>query len=405
MKNKGKYLVLIGIVTVALVVVWWGFRSAKANGGKAGLPSGRPGTGFDNNDHPVSVTTVQVKRVTMQNSIILNGTVKPVQEAEISARVSGKVTQIYFELGQQVKKGDVLFKLDDHDLRLELQQTEAALKVIQTSLSSSLVTAETNYLDAKRQYERLKRLYDKQIGSKQELELAESAYKVAEENYKSAKLAEQSGTTNAKAQLEKARLAYDVAKTQLDYTVVRAPISGTIATKDIKIGQYVSSSTTVATIVDLSSLLVETDVPEDKINQLHVGDQVEVSVKAVSNQPLAGKISAIAPAVNNTTLNYPVKVRVPNQQNRLKSGMFATVKFNLNQAEQVLAIPIASLGEEDGRKFVYTINKGIAAKKFIKTGISDSKMVQVTAGLSEEDQVVVKGVNQLKAGSKVRNVK
>jgi HlyD family secretion protein len=392
MKNKGKLLVGV-VIIAALVIVGCVFKRTKA-------VEGRPGRA--GKDQTVTVTTTNITRTTMQNTITLNGKVKPVREAEISAKVSGKVSQIYFELGQTVKKGDILFKLDDRDLRLDLEQAEAALKVTRTSLDSSLVTAETNYQDAKRSYERLKRLYDKQIGSKQDLETAESTYRLAEDTYKSAKLAAQNGTTNAQAQLEKARLTYDIAKAQLEYTVVRAPIGGTIATKDIKVGQYVSASTTVATLVDLSALVVETNVPEANINRLKVGDQVAVSVPAIAAQAIVGKISAIAPAVDSTTLNYPVRIRVSNEQNQLKSGMFATVDLTLNRAEQVLAVPLAAVGEESQRKYVFAVKHGIAVKKNIKTGLNDNEMVQVTEGLSENEVVVVKGFEQVAAGAKVR---
>jgi HlyD family secretion protein len=391
MKNKGMHL-LISVMVIAAIAIS-GCWLKKAKGGKPGMALKR--------DRTVAVTTTQVARTTMQRGITLNGKVKPVLEAEISAKVSGKVSQIYFELGQTVKKGDILFKLDDRDLRLELEAAEAALNVTRTSLDSSLLTAKTNYEDAKRHYERLKRLYDKQIGSKQDLETAESTYKLKEDTYNAAKLAAQNGMTNAQAQLEKARVTLQNAKTQLEYTVVRAPISGTIATKDIKVGQYISASTTVATMVDLAALVVETNVPEAYINRLKLGDQVEVSVKAIAAQPFRGKISAIAPAVDGTTLDYPVKIKVSNQQKLLKSGMFATVKLTLDRAEQVLAVPLVAVGEESGRKYVFTVERGTAAKKIIKTGLSDDQMVAVTEGLSEDEVVVVKGVAQLKAGSKV----
>jgi HlyD family secretion protein len=392
MKNKAMYLLASILVIVSLGIAGCGPKKAKAAGGRPGMAG---------KNQTVTVTTTAVTRTTIQNSITLNGKVKPVREAEISAKISGKVSQIYFELGQTVKQGDILFKLDDRDARLNLEQAEAALNMTRTALDSSLKTAETNYLDAKRDYERLKRLYDKEIGSKQDLESAESRYQLAEDTYNSAKLAAQNGTTNARAQLEKARLAYEIAKTQLDYTVVRAPISGIIAAKDLKIGQYVGASATVATLADLSALTVETYVPEANINRLKLGDPVEVSVPSISGQPFAGKTSAIAPAVDSATLNYPVKIRVSNREQRLKSGMFATVKLPLDQAERVLAVPLAALGEEAGRKYVFTVNRGVAVKKMIKTGLSDNRMVQVIEGLSENEAVAVKGLDQLKAGSKV----
>jgi multidrug efflux pump subunit AcrA (membrane-fusion protein) len=341
----------------------------------------------------------------MERVISVNGKVKPVSEAEVSAKVSGKVSQIFFVLGQTVKKGDVLFKLDDRDLRLEMELGEAALKVTRTSLDSSLITAETKYQEAKRNYERLKRLYEKQIGSRQELESAETAYIQAEDFYKSAKLAAQDGTTNARAQLERARLAYENAKTQLEYTVVRAPIDGIIATKDLKVGQYVGASTTVATLVDLSSVEVETYVSEAIINSLRRGDQAEIHVKSVSAEPLTGRITAIAPAVDVKSLNYPVNIEVANPKGLLKSGMFADVKFTVERNKQVMAVALDAIVEEDQRKYVWLLAGDKARKRLIKTGIIDTRLAQVTEGLTAKDVVIVKGVNLLKNGAKVMVVK
>jgi RND family efflux transporter MFP subunit len=393
MKNKGMYLLIIAIIIAAIAaVVVCGFGFAKDKKEVIG-------------EQPVTVSTAAVIQTTMERDISVNGKVKPVREAEVSAKVSGKVSQICFVLGQTVKKGDVLFKLDDRDLRLEMELGEAALKVTRTSLDSSLITAETKYQEAKRNYERLKRLYEKQIGSRQELESAETAYIQAEDLYKSAKLAAQDGTTNARAQLERARLAYENAKTQLEYTVVRAPIDGIIATKDLKIGQYVGASTTVATLVDLSSVEVETYVPEAIINSLKRGDQAEIHVKSVSAEPLTGRITAIAPALDSKNLNYPVNIEVANPKGLLKSGMFADVKFTVERNKQVMAVALDAIVEEDQRKYVWLLAGDQAKKRLIKTGIVDARLAEVTEGLTAKDVVIVKGVNLLKNGAKVMVVK
>ena len=393
MKHKRMYLLIIAIIIAAIAaVVVRGFGFEKDKKEVFG-------------EQPVTVSTAAVTQTTMERVISVNGKVKPVREAEVSAKVSGKVSQIFFVLGQTVKKGDVLFKLDDRDLRLEMELGEAALKVTRTSLDSSLITAETKYQEAKRNYERLKRLYEKQIGSRQELESAETAYIQAEDFYKSAKLAAQDGTTNARAQLERARLAYENAKTQLEYTVVRAPIDGIIATKDLKVGQYVGASTTVATLVDLSSVEVETYVSEAIINSLRRGDQAEIHVKSVAAEPLTGRITAIAPAVDVKSLNYPVNIEVANPKGLLKSGMFADVKFTVERNKQVMAVALDAIVEEDQRKYVWLLAGDKARKRLIKTGIVDARLAQVTEGLTAKDVVIVKGVNLLKNGAKVMVVK
>jgi HlyD family secretion protein len=393
MKNKGMYLLIIAIIIAAIAaVVVCGFGFEKDKKEVIG-------------EQPVTVSTAAVIQTTMERDISVNGKVKPVREAEVSAKISGIVSQIFFVLGQTVKKGDALFKLDDRDLRLEMELGEAALKVTRTSLDSSLITAETKYQEAKRNYERLKRLYEKQIGSRQELESAETAYIQAEDFYKSAKLAAQDGTTNARAQLERARLAYENAKTQLEYTVVRAPIDGIIATKDLKVGQYVGASTTVATLVDLSSVEVETYVSEAIINSLRRGDQAEIHVKSVAAEPLTGRITAIAPAVDVKSLNYPVNIEVANPKGLLKSGMFADVKFTVERNKQVMAVALDAIVEEDQRKYVWLLAGDKARKRLIKTGIVDARLAQVTEGLTAKDVVIVKGVNLLKNGAKVMVVK
>lgn len=385
MKIRISYLGILVMIIAVMAVSGCGSKKATGTAG----------------EKTVTVTTEAVSVTTMKNTITLNGTVKSLQEAEISSKVSGKVSEIHFELGQRVKQGDILFKLDDTDLRLELQQAEATLNVTRTSLDSSWVTAETDYQDAKRSYERSKRLYENHLVSKQDFEDAESSFKKAEDTYNAAKLAEGSGVTNAKATLEKALAEYEIAKTDLANTVVKAPIAGVVASKDLKIGQYVTTSDTVAELVDLSSMIVKANVTEAVVNQIKVGDQVEISVKSTLEHPVTGEIIAIAPAVDSSTLNYPIKIKVANPQNTLKSGMFAEVTLTLNRAERVLAVPLSAISEESGRKYVYLLDEGKAKRTLIQTGISDSQWIQVTEGLTEKDVVIVKGRDQLKDGSSV----
>lgn len=349
----------------------------------------------------VAVTTESVTRTTMAETVTVNGKVKPILEANISPKTSGKVSAIHFELGQRVNQGDILFQLDDKDLKLDLKQAEAALKAIRTALESSLVTAKTNYTDAQRNYQRMKRLFENKIASQQELEEAESEFKLAEDQYNSAKMADHEGETNARAQLAQAQTAYDIAKTQLEYAVIRAPISGVVASKELNVGQYVTSNTTVAGLADLSSVLVEANVPEGVVNRIRVGDQVKVNVKSILTQPVTGEVIAVAPATDTSTLNYPLKIKVANGKNLLKSGMFAESTLTLDRAKEVLVVPLAAVSREAGRSYVYLLEGDTAKRTLVQTGLSDSQWIEVTEGVSEKDLVIVKGREQLKDGSLV----
>lgn len=394
MKIRGSFFIVISMIVV-LGIAGCGIKKA------GGRSPGKTGPSGGEQQTAVAVTTEPVVLTTMKNVITLNGKVKPVREAVISPKISGKVSQIHFELGQKVNQGAVLLKLDDSNLRLDLQSAEASLKVTRNTLDSSLLSAEVNYNDVKRNYQRSKRLYENGIASKQEYEDAESQFKLAEDTYNAAKTAEQSGETKARATLEQAKIQYEIIKMQLMDSVVRAPISGIIATKDVSVGKYIGNGTIVASVVDLSSVIVETNVTEAMVNRIKVGDKVEISVKAALNQSLTGEIMAIAPAVDSASINYPVKIKIANFHHTLKSGMFAEIKLTLDQAEQVLASPLAAVGDDSGQKFVFVLDGDKVTKKMIKTGLSDGRLVQVTEGLTEKDLVIVKGLDQVKEGTKV----
>lgn len=375
-------------------------------------------------EKPVAVSVTKAAKATVEVVSTLSGKVKPAQEVSIIPKISGKVAGINFEVGDKVKEGDVLFYLDDNDIKLQVQQAEAALSIAESALErtkggsveqqlsqlkSSLVSAETAYNDAKLNYERLKSLFEVGGISREALESAETRLKVAEEQYKTAKTSydltlskiNPENIAGAEAQVKQARAAYDIAKSQLENTIVKSPVAGVVASRNIDVGEMVGTMAAAMSIVDLSYVTVDVNVPETIINKINQNDPVDVLIKSVSNEPLRGQVMSVSPAADPQTQNYTVKIKVPNDEGLLKGGMFAEIKIGVDKAENVLSVPLSAVIDDNGRKVVYVVKGDKAEKREISIGFSNNELVQVLSGVSEGEEVVVKGQNLLSDGSKV----
>ncbi len=371
---------------------------------------------------PVAVKVSKVEKRTVESIASLNGKVKPIEEVNITPKTPGKVQNIYFDVGHPVKKGSILFTLEDKDSRLQVSQAQASLMAAKASLSKSkgglmeqqlaqlknaLVSAKINFENAKLDYERTKQLYEVGGVSKQVLEAAESKYTLSEEQYSLAKT--NYGLTKsrinpesiaaAEAQVQQAQAAYDIAKSQLDNTKISSPIDGIVASKNIKVGELVSSSMPAMNIVNLDSVVVEVGVTEEIINKIKTSETVRVDVKSASDKTLKGRIISIAPSADPKTQSYLVKVKVPNSEHLLKGGMFAEVRLSVDKSENVLAVPLNSIIDDAGKKVVYVVEGEKAKRKEVILGFISEHYAEVKEGLAENEVLVIKGQNFLQDGS------
>ncbi len=372
----------------------------------------------------VNVNVAKVTKTTVESSVTLNGKLQPAQHINVVPKMAGKVNSIKFDVGDNVKKGDALFTLEDKDIRLQVQQAAAGLKMAQvgltrtkgsgkeqqlTQLNTALTQAETNYTNANKSYERMKELYDQGVISEQQLEQTESQKKIAEEQYNAAKSSlelteskvQPESIATAQAQLQQAQAAYDTAKSALDNTIITSPITGVIATNNVKIGEFATNASVAMSVIDNSYMTVEVDVPENAINKINLNDSVNVLVNTVSDKPLKGEIMTISPIANSRTQSYPVKIKIANDSGLLKGGMFAEIKIIADKAENALAVPLISMVTVDGKNVVYVVNGEKAEKREIQIGFINEEYAQVTQGLEEGEVIVIKGQNYLTDGSKL----
>jgi multidrug efflux pump subunit AcrA (membrane-fusion protein) len=373
-------------------------------------------------EQPITVEVAKAAQGQIESMVSYSGRVKPIQEIIITPKQPGKVTKINFEIGQEVKAGEILFQLDDTDALLQVSQAAASVELAEINLKklsgstyeqqiaqlkSVMVSAEINYKDAKTNYESIKSLYEIGAESKFNFDRAESQYKLAEQQYQTAKInfdiTEQvSASENiaaARAQLNQSKVAYQIAKNAFENTNIKSPIDGVVAAKNVKVGEYISNAAASFIIIDHSSYTVDLDVNEDVIGKAVIGDHTKVFIHSISEEALSGTIIAAAPSADMKKQTYLVKIAIDNPPSTIKGGMFAEVKLILNKVENCVFVPLTSVIDEDGKKYVYVLKGDRATKAEVTAGMFNDKEIQIINGISVDDAIVVKGQDFLKDGS------
>jgi len=310
----------------------------------------------------------------------LSGKLNAIEEVMIIPEIPSKVTSLRVELGDRVSRGDILFVLDDEAIRNQIQQAEAAYNLASKSLQMQMEQIQ----NARINFERIEKLYNEGAVSKQQ--------------YEQAKL------TASDAQVNQSKVALDLAKSQLDKTVVTAPIDGYVAAITIKEKEYASNVQPAMRIVNTDKFLVKLGVSEDMVVRIKPGDKVNVKVNTI-DENIEGIVKAVSPIPDDMTQIYPVEIEIPNTNNMLKAGMFAEIVIDLEKVENALIIPRSAVFNKDGKEYVYKVENDTAVLTEVKTGIDDGNNIEIMEGLSEADRVIVKGQDFIEDGEKVRVVR
>lgn len=363
---------LAGILTFGLLLSGCGKNSS----------SSQQGMGGKGMAVPVAVETA--KRGDVLKELVASGQLVGEQSVVVSPRISGKVASVPVEVGSEVRAGDVLFTLDDSDIRAQVQQAEAAVAVARAKQKVAGQSRE----NAAKQYERYKQLFEQGAISADTFDTYVLKLEQARSEEPEAGLAQ-----------SQAALAYQ--RNQLVNTIVTSPFTGTVAQRNVEVGSIVSSTTQAVTVVDLTRVKVQVSVGEQQIGKIKQGQEVNVVVPAVRAEPFTGLVSNLSPAADPKTRSYLIEVKLDNPERVLKQGMFAEVHIITDRSEGALAVPVDALVTKSGMSVVFTVKDGQARENQVKTGIADGKVTEIISGLQEGDQVIVLGQQGLLDGSKV----
>lgn len=412
----------------------------------------------------IPVQVAKVAKGSINDSTGIIGSFAPKETAQVSPKISGKIQNINLTVGQKVNKGDTLFTIDQKDLQDSIKQSQESYQVALANLKqaesgaaqsvqqaessvdqaksalvqqdntitqaqTSLVDAQSSVRDAQNTLNRNQQLFSAGALSQSELEQSQIAHRralTAVENaqitlhnaqtskqsaqttysnaQKSLRLAQQkTGIDVARASVNQAKSSLDTARSQLVDTVVKAPISGTISVVTGTQGQMVSAQSAVATIANTNPIIAKVNVSESELLKMQVGSSVTVGVDSL-NKRIEAKVSAVNPVMDNDLKAYPVEVSVPNGSGELKSGMVVTV-YMKSEAPKNILVSQDAITEQAGKKYAYVVEGTVAKRVEVQTGQESAKQVEVTKGLAEGQNVVVKGVSLLTDGAKINVVK
>lgn len=361
---------------------------------------------------PVIVAKAAVGR--LDRSERLSGKVMAGEEVTLAPKIAGKVGAVLVDMGQEVKAGQVLLRLDAPEIEAAVRQAEAAVRVAEAGLNqaalgverakAALEQAQEGHRLAEANYERGKVLLEQEAISQADFEArfeqpyvtAAGALKTAEAAYRQA--VDQKENL-APAQLAQAQAALSAARTNRANTVVTAPISGMVASRNVDPGELALPQVPALTIVAIDPVLVEIGATEEQISGIEVGQEVRVFIPAARAAPFSGKIKSISPAPDPRSKAYTVRVTVANPDHLIKPGMFAEVALGAG-AEAVL-VPRDAVVMRDGTPVLFVVQRNKAILRRVETGASDGRKIEIRKGLKPGERVVVSGQGRLVSGTPV----
>lgn len=315
-----------------------------------------------------TLTTVQLGSVPMKS--VVPGTVVSDQKAQIASRLIGYIKDLNVKEGQQVKRGEILFRIDSTDIKSQIAQANSAYQQAIAALD-----------DAKLDYDRFTKLYKEDSVSKQQYDKIRLQYSVAQEN------------------LSAAKSGLDQAKSQLNYANVKAPFDGIVVQKMAEAGALASPGQPVVVIENLQSISVQTEVAGDLYAALSPGDEATVLIDG-QDKPVTGTIYTLVGAANPKTRTHTVKLSLPSISG-VNTGTFARVSFTRGERQTVM-VPESALVVRTGVEGVFVVRDGKAYFTMVRTGMKLNGQVEIQAGLDLGEKIVVDNNQSLLNGDLVK---
>jgi membrane fusion protein (multidrug efflux system) len=327
-------------------------QSGHSKGGGPNGP-GRPQT------PPVAVAVEAVSTGSIASYYAATATLEPNKEAEVLARVSGVVLSLAAEEGDRVEKGQALLQIDDSEHRYRVKQARAEHAKQQTK------------------FDRYQKMFEGNLLSADEFE-------------------------TAKNDLQAAEATQELAQLEFSYTRVEAPFSGHIVRRHVDPGQTVSNGIQLFSIADLDRLLARVHVPAKEFRSIQTDQPVKLSLDS-GDQALEGKIILVSPIIDPTSGTIKVTVEIKRYPSTTRPGDFAEVRIVTDRHERALLVPRTAVIAERGEQVVFVAAAdSTAERRTVQTGFEDSRHIEVLAGLSEGEQVVIQGQRSLKHGASIK---
>ena len=320
----------------------------------------KPGKKRDNKKR----TNVRVQEVNLESLSIKStyvGNLLPNQRVIMRSEIDGVIENIYFDEGDEIVNNKKLIDISTKELSLKLKIAFADSKLAETNLKRDEKLAKDNLIP-------------------------------------NAQL------DQTRTFAERALLNRELAKISLNKSIINSPLSGTVKTRFVKVGEFVRKGDRLVEILNVDRILVKVNIPEQEILQFNIGQKVDIELYILEKKLFEGKVKKIGLEADASNRTFPVEIEVNNRERELRPGMLARVTFTKRVDQDQVVIPRHTILERDSGRIVYVVDKGKAFQREVSTGISQREKVQILVGLGRGEQLVVEGHTKLTDGEEINIV-
>ncbi len=350
----------------------------------------------------VSYLTEPVRLGDVVQSVNAVGEVGAGQLVDVGAQVSGQIETLYVELGQEVRKGDRVADIDSTTQENELRTNQAKLKTYQAQLAAREIALRI----AQVRYNREKKLLGTEATSKENFEDAENNLALAKAE-----------VDELQSLILQTEIALNTSEVNLGYTKINSPLDGTVVSVPVEAGQTVNANQTTPTIVqiaDLAFMEIKIQISEGDITKVAPGMEVTYTILSEPEKVFHTTLRSIDPGLTtltdgtytgatdtSTAVYYYGKLRVPNEERKLRIGMTIQSTITISAARDVLVVPSIAVQERDGRHFVHVLDNGVPVEQEVTVGLSDTMQTEIRSGLREGQEVIASQMSQadIRAGA------
>jgi RND family efflux transporter MFP subunit len=416
-RNQFKTTIALALVaTLGLASASCGGSRAQANKKEAPAAPAAPAA--------VDVTTAPAIIRDLPRFVEATGSLAADEQTDVAPIVGGRVISVGVDLGSYVQKGQVIAQLDSGDARLRLEQAQAALAQANSSVTQAeariglrpgqkfdptrvaeVGAAKAAYDLAEKNLRRFEQLlesgdisrsaYDQQRAQRDQLrEQYQAALTQANQSY--------AAVQTARAAAQAVQVQVQQAQKGIRDVTIYSPISGYVVERAADVGEFVSTSSKVATVARTNPLRVRIDIPEQAIATVRPGQSVSVSVSTYPERSFSGRVARVSPSVSSQSRTLTVEAEVENGENLLKPGQYATIRVLQSQSDPATLVPARAVRTDGTTSRVFVIQDGVARERLVATGRQDGDLVEIKGNVAADELVATSNVEQLADGVPVR---
>jgi RND family efflux transporter MFP subunit len=364
---------------------------------------------------PIEVETGPVGSREIQRVVDSVGTLFPYEEVVVSAEIEGRVDEVRHDLGDAVRKGDVLVRISDEEQRYILAQNEAQLRqslerlglqretdrVADLDETPEVRRAKADLREAEMRYRRIRSLVDQRIGAQADLDAAATRFQAMQAGYDGSR----NQARNLIQEVERFKALVDLQRKKLRDTTVRAPFDAMVKERQVNTGQYVRPNAPLFSLVKINPLRLRLEVPERLAPWTKIGHAAAVSLEAFENRTFRGRVWRISPTVDQTKRTFVVEVLIDNPDNALKPGSYARASMETQKVDQIVTAPARAVAYVLGSNKAYVVDEsGRIEAREVKTGDRFGDEVEILEGLRAGERVALTQHARLDTGVEVKVV-